>query len=294
MERIRNIISALGVSLNVFAAEPFRTEEDGTAYQVWKLTTDRGAMVLKKTTAKERAVYETFFADGGPVPEVYAFGTCEGETWMLMEFVPGQTMSRCTRKRLVAALDALMGCQEKWWGNETHTHVGCGYSDSLPKLKKRTPYMGDLEDAYLAFLDEYENTPRTLCNDDMLPFNVLATDDRAVILDWEYGGILPYASSLARFLAFGEEEGEMFQMSDEDRDFALSYYYENLISTRGISRAEFDRTMALFFFKEYSEWVYCAGVSGDFEMEYYKKYGKMAKNLALSLGLMKEKGGAEC
>ena len=290
MEEIRNIVKQLIPELAVRSAEPFRTEEDGSAYAVWKLDTDRGPMVLKKTGDAERAVYETFFSAGGPVPKVYGFA---GE-WMLMEFVSGETMSRCTRTRLIRTLDALCESQDKWWGDEDHADVGFGFDASWPGRCKRLSYMGDLEKAYQAYLDEFARVPRTLCNDDMLPFNVLADEDRAVILDWEYGGILPYPCAIARFLAFGEEGDVLFQMTEADRDFALTYYYEKLVAPRGISRAEFDRTMDLFFFKEYSEWVYCAALSGDYEMEYYKKYGPKAGDLARKLGLYEEKEGDRC
>lgn len=286
MEEIRNIIELLAPGLAVRHAEPFRAEEDGGAYAVWKLDTDRGPMVLKKTNTAERAVYETFFAEGGPVPTIYGFA---GD-WMLMEFVSGQSMSRCTRTRLIRTLEALCESQDKWWGNGTHGDVGFGFHASFPNRCKRLAYMGDLENAYQAYLDEFARVPRTLCNDDMLPFNVLADESRAVILDWEYGGMLPYPCAIARFLAFGEEGDALFQMTDEDRDFALDYYYEKLVSSKGISRREFDRTMDLFFLKEYSEWVYCAALSGDYEMEYYIKYGEKARNLARKLGLYKEKG----
>jgi hypothetical protein len=83
-------------------------------------------------------------------------------------------------------------------------------------------------------------------------------------------------------------------MTREDHQFALDYYYEKLIRPRGISRAEYDRTMDLFFLKEYSEWIYCAGISGDYEMEYYKKYGKKAEDLAEKLGLLKQRGEKPC
>lgn len=287
MEEIRNIIELLVPGAMVWQAEPFRAEEDGRAYAVWKLDTDRGPMVLKKTNDAERAVYETFFAEGGPVPKIYGFA---GE-WMLMEFVPGTSMSRCTRTLLIRTLEALCESQDKWWGNETRGDVGYGFPASFPSRCKRLAYMGDLETAYQAYLDEFARVPRTLCNDDMLPFNVLADENRAVILDWEYGGILPYPCAIARFLAFGEEGDGLFQMREEDRSFAMDYYYEKLVSSKGISRREFDRTMDLFFLKEYSEWVYCAAVSGDYEMEYYKKYGKKARDLARKLGLYKEKEG---
>lgn len=285
MKNIRSILSALGTELQLQSFEPFRAEEDGRDYAVWKLCTDRGTLVLKRTTDMERAVYETFFRDGGPGPEVYAFGTYENEVYMLMEFVPGSSMSHCTRPRLVKTLEALTESQRRWWQAQGYDDVGYGFSKSWPNRCKRLPYMGDLTKGYQAYLDAFASLPRTLCNDDLLPFNVLARDSRAVILDWEYGGMLPYPCALARFLAFGEEEGALFQMSREDRQFALDYYYEHLIREKGISRAEYDRTMDLFFLKEYSEWVYCAALSGDEDLEYSRKYGPMARALARKLGL---------
>jgi hypothetical protein len=285
MEKIKKILAALGVDWKVESFEPFRAEEDGRPYEVWKLETDRGPVVLKKTTPMERSVYETFFRETGPGPEVYAFGTYEDEIYMLMEFFPGSSMSRCTRERLVRTLEVLTESQRRWWGDETHEDVGYGFPRSWPNRCKRREYLGDLAPAYQAYLDAFASVPRTLCNDDLLPFNVLADEGRAVILDWEYAGILPYPCALARFLAFGEEAEGLFRMSADDRQFALDYYYENLIREKGISRAEFDRTMDLFFLKEYTEWVYCAALSGDFEMENYKKYSVKARELARTLGL---------
>lgn len=295
MEQIKDILNTLSPGTVVVSAEPFRAEEDGRAYNVWKLETDRGAMVLKKTTPMEREVYEAFFREGGPAPRVYAFGLIDGETWMLMEFVTGESMSRCTRQRLIRVLDALIESQKVWWDDRSHDHIGYGFRASWPNRCKRLPHMGDLAEAYQAYLDAFEQLPRTLCNDDMLPFNVLADEAKAVILDWEYGGILPWPCAMGRFLAFGEEaEDAMFHMSGEDRSFALTYYYDHLLREKGYSRAEFDRIMDLFFFKEYSEWVYCAAISGDYEMEYYKTYGARAGALARKLGLLREKGGEEC
>lgn len=295
MEEIRTILNTLAPELRLLAAEPFRAEEDGRPYQVWKLETDRGMLVLKKTTKKERAVYEAFFRDGGPVPKVYAFAEVDGETWMLMELVFGESMSNCTRERLVLTLDVLIESQKRWWGEEALAHVGYGFQESWPNRRKRLEYLGDLAPAYQAYLDVFESLPRTLCNDDLLPFNVLADERRAVILDWEYGGILPWPCAIARFLAFGEEaEDAMFHMTGENREFALTYYYEHLLREKGYARAEYDRIIDLFFLKEYTEWVYCAAVSGDYEMEYYKIYSKKARALAEKLGLMKEKGGEPC
>jgi thiamine kinase-like enzyme len=118
----------------------------------------------------------------------------------------------------------------------------------------------------------------------MLPFNVIISQNRAVILDWEYGGILPYPCALARLIAYGEEdENALFFIKRDDQIFAVDYYYENLIKGMDISYEEYIRTMKLFFFKEYSEWIYCANSSGDRSGEYYRKYSQMARALALQL-----------
>ncbi|MBO5891347.1 MAG: phosphotransferase [Oscillospiraceae bacterium] len=286
MERdVCKIIAALGYPCPDAVITRFHGEEDDSPYHVWKVETCRQTFVLKKITPRERSVYETFFPNGGAVPKVYAFGEYQGDTYMLMEYVAGETLSRCTRQKLIFALDALVDTQERFWGNTDQSEVGCSFDSRFPALEKRLPYMEDLAEPYKAFLAEYSQVPRTLCNDDLLPFNVLAGETKAVILDWEEGGILPYPSAIARFLAFGEEtEDALFYMTEEDRAFAVRYYYDKLIQSKGISWEDYLHSLRLFFFKEYSEWVYLARQSGDLTGEYCQKYYAVAKRLAKELG----------
>ena len=285
IEQIKKIVETMGVNLGLLDVTPFCSEEDGAPYQVWKLETENGPLVLKQTTSQEKEVYQTFLLKEGPAPKVFAWGTYEGQEYLLMEYVPGTSMSRCQHDQLVRMLEVLIASQKTYWNASGYDHVGYSYETCFSNRQKRLEYMGDLTQAYQAYLDAFAMVPKTLCNDDMLPFNVLSDEKRAVIIDWEYAGMLPYPCALARFLAFGEEDPqELFQMTEEDRQFALDYYYQHLIREKGISRQEYDRTMQLFFLKEYSEWVYCAGISGDYEMGYYKKYSEKARRLALELG----------
>ena len=104
-------------------------------------------------------------------------------------------------------------------------------------------------------------------------------------MDWNEAGLLPYATALARLIAYGQQEDHaLFQMSEEDKQFALTYYYEQLIAEKGINYQEYLRTMDLFLFKEYSEWIYCAHLANDFEMEYYRIYEPKAREIARKLG----------
>ena len=144
--------------------------------------------------------------------------------------------------------------------------------------------MADLTEAFEAYLEAFRTVPRTLCNDDMLPFNVLTDQNRAVILDWEYGGILPYPCALARLIAYGEDrEDALFYMTEEDKEFALRYYYDRFIRQKGIGWEAYLHTMQLFLLKEYAEWVYCAHKSGDLGIPYYKPYYAKARAMAAQL-----------
>lgn len=283
LQKIQEIVSHIDPHISVLSGEAFRSEEDGTEYEVWKLITDAAPLVLKKVTPREQETYEGFFSQGGPVPNVFGFH----EDWMLMEYVTGHTLSRCCREDLILALDALIASQRKYWDQDAYSRVGYGFDPCYLNRVKRIEYMEDLGDCYNAYLNAFRTVPRTLCNDDLLPFNIIISDNRAVFLDWELGGMLPYPSALARMIAYGEEaENALFYMKREDQIFAVEYYYDHLIREMGICYREYIRTMKLFFFKEYSEWIYCANESGDFTGKYYQKYSVMARKLAKELGYL--------
>ena len=287
---IYQILVELNFSDAVTSITQFCREEDGSPYDVWKIETDNITAVLKKTSPEERTTCEAFFSDDGcGTPAIYGFTERGGETYMLMEFFDGETMSQSTREKLILTLDALIQTQAKFWSNTDLADVGWTFEKRHTARQKRLAYMEDLSDAYKAYLEADKTVPRTLCNDDLLPFNVLVNSDRAVIIDWEFAGILPYPCALARLLAFGEENTDfMFQMTMEDKEFAVQYYYDNLIRNKDISWEEYIRTMKLFFFKEYGEWVYFARSSNDFTKPEYQKYYAKCKILANSLGLYKE------
>lgn len=101
----------------------------------------------------------------------------------------------------------------------------------------------------------YRQTPRSLCHDDLLPFNLLV-GERAVLIDREYGGVLPYPGPLARLSAHRrEDENAFFFLKRADRDFAIEYYYRICAEKHGISYAEYRRTLDFFLFYKACEWI---------------------------------------
>ncbi|MFR5782334.1 MAG: hypothetical protein ACLUEK_11090 [Oscillospiraceae bacterium] len=91
---------------------------------------------------------------------------------------------RCDRARLTLALDALISLQARTW--ESRELASCGYSfdKSLRDRERRGQFLKDplLEEAYALFMRAYSSVPRALCHDDLLPFNVIVSDDRAVLM----------------------------------------------------------------------------------------------------------------
>ncbi len=264
----------------------FRHEEDGEPYQVWKIQTCKEAYILKEAKGYEAEVYTSLLPHLNSVPQVYQITVIEDTTYLLMEYVEGQDLRRCTRPALTLALDALIQIQQATWNNQALAHIGYSFAESLPHRKKRGTYLQDaqLEAAYDRFLSLYVRLPRTLCHDDLLPFNVLVSPDRAVLIDWEYAGLLPYPTSFARLIAHGEEsEDAFFYMTEADRQYAISYYYDRLLRDKGISYEEWLHILDYFLLYEYCEWVMIGHRYGNTDSINYKKYIELAKHHAQKL-----------
>jgi thiamine kinase-like enzyme len=170
--------------------------------------------------------------------------------------------------------------QSKFWGLEMEK----GALDSR-ELRRQFLMNPLLEKTYDAFLAECTQIPATLCHDDLLPFNVIVSENRAVLIDWECNGILPYPTSLARLIAHGEEdETAFFYMTAEDKQFAIDYYYDKLVKNRLIPYNNYRKSLDLCLFYEYCEWVYVGNKYNDCTGDRYRKYLQLATEFALKIG----------
>ncbi len=262
-------------------AEAFKCAEDGADYAVWKIKEGNNEYVLKKSSEQELSVYKTFLASAECVtPRFYKSLNYSGELFLLMEYVEGHDLRKCDKKSLTAVLDALIYLQNMYWERRELQGIGYGFEASLPSRQKRGMYLNDagLERAYERYLQLYSSIPRTLCHDDFLPFNVLCAENRAVIIDWEYAGILPYPTSLARLLAHGEDnESAFFYMTQENKDYAIEYYFEHLLKEKGIDYKDYRRTLDYFLLFEYCEWIMLGIKYDDTGSERFQRYYALAK-----------------
>ncbi len=272
---------------NRIEAVQLKHEEDDAPYRVWRIDTDEASYILKEAKAREAEIYRQLLVSlNDEVPTIYETLILDDKTYLLMEYIIGEDLRKCNRRKLTFALDALIAMQKKTWESKTLSAYGDTFADSLCRRQNRGKYLHDaqLEEAYGRFLQVYKSVPRTLCHDDLLPFNIIVSDHRAVLIDWECGGILPYPVAFARLIAFGEEtEDTFFYMTRADKDFAIDYYFRNLLQEKGITYADWRRALDYFLFYEACEWVYVGNRYEATDGAYYQKYLPIAKAQAQKL-----------
>ncbi len=255
-------------------------EEDKEPYDVWRIDAGEKSWILKKAKEYEHEVYTTFFVPHRPqVPQLEGAVAWEQDFYLLESYIPGHNLQKASREDLKIALDALIALQAAYWENTELAQRCYSFEKSLPDRQRRGQYLNHpvLEQAYRMYLKAYETVPRTLCHDDLLPLNVLIHQRQAYLIDWEYAGILPYPTSLVRLLAHGTPQpDDFFVLSQEDRQFGTDYYYNNLIREKGISYQDYRRTLSLFFFYEFCEWVYVGNRYGTTDGAYYQRYMPIA------------------
>lgn len=283
---------------------PRRREEDGSIYEdVWDVFLGKegpaaasaplhgdGALggqahfILKRAKDHEAEIYRTFLSPAKSyAPRLWASAERGGDTFLLLEYVEGENLQRATMRKLAAAVNSLRAMQDEYWGSSPSS-VGLSFETSFDSLKKRRQYLLSplLEHHFDEFLSLYEALPKTLCHADLLPFNLIVcrNEERAVLLDWEAGGILPYPESLARLMAHGRTHGELFRMTPRQRACAAEMYYARFASRHGISHREFSRALSYFVFAETCEWVFLGNKHGRGDCPYYAPYFRAALRMA--------------
>lgn len=258
--------------------ERLRREEDGSFYDVWKINVEQ-KYILKKTVKKEVTAYKEYLSTlSRGVPTLI---DCDSNH-ILLSFEEGKSLLKADRESIRKTLDTLIYIQDKYWNIEKDKKMGICYEKCLKSRINRKKFLLDqeLEEGYQKFLDCYEKMTCTFCHDDLLPFNVVVNDNEAVIIDWIDYGMLPYLTSFARLIAHSlEEKDAFFFMKDEDKKFAIEYYYERLLKDKGIGRDEYLKDLNLFLFYEYTEWIMVGNKYNTQNSDRFIHYTKLAKQL---------------
>lgn len=265
----------------VIEYKKLQREEDDSFYDVYLLVTEKGKFILKKSSFKELSNY-LFLANNMKkhVPKLHRSYEYNDDIYILIEYIEGTNLQKCNKENLIKVLDAIIYIQNKYWNElEYNQIIKHSYEDTLKHRIKRGSYLKDpiLVDTYNDFLEVYQSVPRTFSHDDLLPFNVLVNETSAYLIDWEYASMMPYPTSLARLIAHTEDkEDYLFYMSETDKEFAIKYYYDNLIKDKNISYEEYIKTLNYFLYFEYTEWIMLGEKYNDRSSTRYKEYYEKA------------------
>jgi hypothetical protein len=218
--------------------ERFHDNGEGVdrTYNVYKIIADKQTYILKKSDDKEIGVYEKFFADKNlPVPKLEGW-TCVNETkWILIEYIAGADLRMFDRDKANGCADSLVHIFNMYWQNDgfEENKIDSRFERYWTRINKRAECLKNelkIDSAYRTFLERQLVCPRTLCNGDFLQCNAIESDDGIILIDWAFGGIMPYSLDVARLIAHGSEKSFPFPfyMTDEYRKIFMEDVYDKL------------------------------------------------------------------
>lgn len=229
-----------------FSADRFCDDfaDEHKRYEVFRIVHPRGTFVLKRFNkperfAAEKAILERFSPDL-PVPRVLGFSADS----VLMEYIAGDDLKEMTDESVSAAAASLAEIMNAFPLGDYDRAVAdkeIAYREKRLDTLKNEPL---LYAAYSRFLDRVREMPLTLANGDLVPINCIYDGNRVRIIDWEYGGFMPYALDIGRFLAHsGEGAAFPYRMTPAQKALFVDRLYDNLRNRP--ERAVFDRDVTL-------------------------------------------------
>ncbi|MCD7775778.1 MAG: aminoglycoside phosphotransferase family protein [Firmicutes bacterium] len=225
-------------------------------YDVYKITCGNGAFVLKKTDENEVSVYRRLNGRGLNVPLYYGCRECSDGVWILIEYIEGDDLRIFDEASAYAAAVSLVGVMNEFAGLEDDCER---FSRYMKRIKKRSLCLrGEdmLVSAYDIFLNRQLTIKRTMQNGDLLQFNAIKRSGKVYIIDWGFGGFMPYSLDIARMTAHGIETPDVgfpFLMNERDRRAFIDEVYRGLAEKP--SRDEYERDVLLSTLNEYVEFA---------------------------------------
>ncbi len=248
-----------------FLVEQFCDDSEGeiNRYNVYKITTGGSSYVLKKSDEAEIAIYEHFLEGQGlPAPAYFGSAKWGGKQWILIEYVEGMDLREYTWDMAVACAQSISRIANRYWQENEEEFVTKKQDDRFARywarIQKRAQCLQEepgLKAAYDCFLQRQLTCPRTLSNGDFLQFNAIYQDKKVTLIDWAFGGIMPYSLDIARMIAHGTLDRHTFPfyMTREQKELFVNSTYQLLEHKPAYERYLADIRLAVL--NEYVEFI---------------------------------------
>lgn len=203
-------------------------------YTVYKIKIISETFVLKKSEKSEIYIYKTFLHENNlPTPEMLGYTFQDNDYWLLMEYVEGNDLKKFNEHIALNTAASLSKIFNKYWIEKDFNKQPLDnrfekYYDRIIKRSKCLKSNDKLEVAYNFFLERQLSCPRTLCNGDLMQINAINNESGIKIIDWGFGGIMPYSLDIARLVAHGAPKDDPFYMTDDLKNLFIKNLYERL------------------------------------------------------------------
>jgi tRNA A-37 threonylcarbamoyl transferase component Bud32 len=251
-------------------------EDDFREYDVYKIRSANGIKILKKTSEREVTNYTKYLQGHGfKVPAFYGNYNDGKDIWIVIESIEGDDLRNMTNELSIAASDSLSEIQNTFW-NCPDTERFDVY---IERITRRYSFIKDdpiIGKAYALFLERQRACPRTLSNGDFMEFNTVTDKGKVYIIDWGFGGVMPYSLDIARFIAHATEDRATFPfyMNDEQKKLFVDGVYERLHEKPDYE--QYIRDIKLAVLNEYVEFV---EADEDEDHWYYEHAKELAEEL---------------
>lgn len=241
-EKILNILSHImndeAKSIQQVCERYGNDVNDVRYYDVYTIETSIGSRILKLSSEREAFNYENYLTGKNfAVPFYYGKWIIDDRVWIMIENVLGSDLRDMTNELAILVADKLAAIQNYYWkqGEECSLlrKTNERYNAYLKRILKRADSIiehSEIRTAYQLFINRQMNCPCTLSHGDFLEFNVLHSNDDIIIIDWGFGGMMPYSLDIARFIAHATETRSTFPfyMSKEQKSLFVNRVYNKL------------------------------------------------------------------
>ncbi len=239
--------------------ERWGDEEDEVRYfDVYSVSLESATRILKKTSDREVYNYKTYLEKNDfAVPKLYGSIRKGEENWILIEKIEGEDLREMTDELAAEAGKTLAQIQNQFW-EKNFPEDENRFEIYWKRVNRRAKYVADkpiLKAAYQMFLDRQQTCPKTLSMGDFLEMNLINRKGKVYVIDWGFGGIMPYSLDAARFIAHGSEERVPFPfyITEQHKKVFLESLYEHLEEKPEKARFLLDIKLALL--NEYIEFM---------------------------------------
>ena len=249
---------------------------DCRKYDVYRLSSAGGDRILKKTSRREADNYERYLRrQDFAAPAFYGSRADGSDVWILTEYIAGHDLREMTKEAARAAAESLAQIQNGFWGHPDTER----FDVYRERIRRRGKYIQDepvIGRAYRLFLERQEVCPRTLSHGDFLQWNAIGRGGRVYLIDWGFGGIMPYSLDIARFIAHTTENRATFPffMTRPQKRLFLDGVYERLKEKPDYP--QYIRDIRLAVLNEYVEFI---EADEDEDGWYARHAGTLAKEI---------------